>query len=291
MTKPFRWDLSKREQLGALVGQQRVDQAPAADLDAWRHGVEFATCAARVLAFSQNSDLVFVGRSPESLFDYLSGILADATWHDRLYLLNISMRGYSAGGTSTEAEAKRAGREHFRLLGLDPEALLAAPRPKALVDLVDSGSTLGRVADFVLSWAGEIGVDVPAIRSKLRFVGITVRTKTSPNTWRWQQNAAWMSQFPASVARNVSIPRDLWSYLGNSQPKVVSSNPAWRWADPEIESPPRQTEHLNALRSALYLYEKGCEAEERRRFHSHVAREPPVNQAWYRGLIHELRST
>src|SRR6266567_812582 len=45
----------------------------------------------------------------------------------------------------------------------------------------------------------------PVIRRKVRFVGVTNRTKTSPNTYRWQQHAAWTRQLPSRAVVNVSL--------------------------------------------------------------------------------------
>jgi hypothetical protein len=50
--------------------------------------LELARCCARVLAFAGDSDLVFVGRSPESLFDLLSGFLEGTSRAGRASLLN-----------------------------------------------------------------------------------------------------------------------------------------------------------------------------------------------------------
>src|SRR5215470_4608289 len=73
--KPFRWDLSRREQL---------PQVPLSSMAVFRHWPqvkyspefeqELRICAARVIAAAGDTDWVFVGRSPEHLFDYLSGI-------------------------------------------------------------------------------------------------------------------------------------------------------------------------------------------------------------------------
>ncbi len=67
--KPFRWNISKREQ---------VPKAPPIDFGAlWPYfEAELRACAARVIAAAGDTDWVFVGRSPEHLFDYLSGIFA-----------------------------------------------------------------------------------------------------------------------------------------------------------------------------------------------------------------------
>src|SRR5688572_1556132 len=83
---PFRWDVRKREQLGGL-------------LDGWTPTVrqefvsELMRVCARVIAFCGDGDLVFVGRSPDPLFDFLSGAFAGTTWEGRLRQLPVSLRG------------------------------------------------------------------------------------------------------------------------------------------------------------------------------------------------------
>lgn len=66
MPNVFRWNIARREQLGRLVTGEPVDGLPAI-LE------EVRRCAARVIAMSADSRLSFVGRSPEALFDYLTG--------------------------------------------------------------------------------------------------------------------------------------------------------------------------------------------------------------------------
>ncbi len=82
---PFRWNLTHRSHLGNLVEGERARAYPSLSDDLLR-------CCSRLLAFSDDANLVFVGRSPESIFDYLSGLLFDSSWFERLELLHFSMR-------------------------------------------------------------------------------------------------------------------------------------------------------------------------------------------------------
>jgi hypothetical protein len=66
MTVPFRWDLSRREQLGRLV-EGEAGPSYEGFLDDLRRA------SVRVTALGGDHRFVFAGRSPESLFDYLSG--------------------------------------------------------------------------------------------------------------------------------------------------------------------------------------------------------------------------
>jgi hypoxanthine phosphoribosyltransferase len=113
------------------------------------------TCAARVVAFAGDSDLVFVGRSPQPLFDLLSGLLIRTSWSDRLRLLNVSLRHVEA---PTE-EQLRALYPYLVEVGLEPHALARRDRPVALVDVVDTGETLGTLLNYLEEWSDEISAD------------------------------------------------------------------------------------------------------------------------------------
>ncbi len=81
--KPFRWNLKKREQLGSLLDGEKGSNV--------LHYIdELRECAAKVLARSDQRNLIFVGRSPENIFDYLSGVLQNTSWEYKIENLNIS---------------------------------------------------------------------------------------------------------------------------------------------------------------------------------------------------------
>jgi hypothetical protein len=61
-------------------------------------------------------------------------------------------------------------------------------------------------------WIAEERAQWDVIRRKLRFVGVTVRHKTSPNTFRWQQHAPWTRLLPARAVVNVSLEGPAWAY-------------------------------------------------------------------------------
>jgi hypothetical protein len=88
-TKPFRWNLSKREQLGALCLGERAETYAGFQGDV-------RTAAAKIIARTGNSDIVFVGRSTEAIFDYLGGIVQDLPGAPSLTLLQFSNRRRSA---------------------------------------------------------------------------------------------------------------------------------------------------------------------------------------------------
>ena len=283
MSVPFRWDLARREQLGRLVDGPCAPSYPEILED-------IRACSARVLSLSRDSDLLFLGRSPESIFDYLSGALRDTSWASRLDLVNLSLRGQDLKEIRREyPDRLRLFYEHLTALALDPTSLLARARPVAFVDLVNSGATYAHLTEVLMAWARETGDSTKAMVKRIRFVGITWRTKTSPNTERWHQDAAWLADFPGDAVKNVSIPGVLWDYLGNRQQKVALSNPPWRWGDWETKQPPHYEKNIEALRLAVRMYDAGADQKERMQLAREISATAEFRQAWLRVLTSELK--
>jgi hypothetical protein len=284
--KPFRWDIRRREQLGTLLGGERPATEPGFLQDLRR-------CAAKSVAAAGDAQLVFVGRSPESLFDYLSGVFLGHRWEDRLALVNLSLRTDVGAGDADTSTARSALRDHLTHHGLTPQRIASADRPIALIDIVDTGSTFRGLIEQWAVWAGLEGVDTAAVRRRLRIVGVTYRQKTSPNAFRWHQqpdNARWLNAFPRIRIKNVSAPYVFWEYLASQQPKVSPSHPPKRWTDEESRTPPRHERHIRALRSAAHLFALASEKEERLAFSSELARTTAMREDWCRTLVGELRS-
>lgn len=282
---PFRWNLTHRNHLGNLLKGERARTHYANFAD------DLLQCCSRILTFSDDSNLVFVGRSPESIFDYLSGLLFDSSWFERIELLHFSMRFQEENKIREEyPRAIEAMREYLQHLGLHPERIATKERSTAFVDLVLSGDTFGRLITFLFNWSNEIKFDWKAVKRRIRIVGITTQRKTSPNTWRWQQHSDWISILGTKAVKNVSIPYHLWDYLGNYQQKVSLSYPPSRWGDSELSAPSYSTDQLMALRLAFDLFELGRTAEKREEFTSLLIKESSMRHDWFRKLVLELRS-
>jgi hypothetical protein len=281
--RPFRWDVSRREQLGRLLIGLRARTYRGFMGDLLR-------CSAGVLDRAGDADLLFVGRSLESLFDLLSGLLADTSWRDRLALLNVSFSATVPRDIPGMPSGTRAAiRRQLRAVALTPAELVARPRPVALVDVVVTGDSLGSLLELLVGWARGTQVDEAAVRRRLRVVGLTPRQPTSPHTWRWQQRAAWAAGFPRSDLQGLAIPWRLFSYLANWQAKVTPSNPPSRWASEDLARPPRTSEHHEALRLARWLYTEGTTRARRRQLVRWLAQQPAMRERWLRALVSELR--
>lgn len=284
--KPFRWDIRRREQLGTLLTGDRPSMRPGFVED-------LRGCAAKAVAAAGDAELVFIGRSPESLFDYLSGVFAGHPWETRLALVNLSLRTDVGAGDTDTSRARSALGTHLAHHGLTPQRIASSERPIALIDVVASGSTFRGLVEQWTAWASRDGIDPKAVRRRLRIVGVTFRRKTSPNAFRWHQeteNVGWLGAFPRIRVKNVSAPYAFWEYLANDQPKVSRSHPPKRWADDDAGSPPRHERHLGARRVAAHLFTLASDKAERRAFSSELAKTRAMREQWCRTLVGELRS-
>lgn len=278
--RPFRWDLAARAQLGNLLDGPVLETFPGFE-------EQLLVACARVLALCDNSSLYFVGRSPESIFDHLSGLLCDTSWEERLAPLHFSMRNDLY--VREHPGAMRQLRSYLAELRLSPEAIAGREHTVAFVDLVNTGDTLGNLVGVLRAWSEDSRYDWNAVARRLRIVGITWQEETSPKTQRWWQQAEWPCVLRPSAIRNVSISPRLWDYLGNMQRKVEPSFPPDRWRDERIALPDRSGARLEALRLAAHLYEAGRQRETRFQFARELSRQPAMSHAWFRDLIRELK--
>ncbi|MCR9142947.1 MAG: hypothetical protein NXI24_11890 [bacterium] len=279
--KPFRWNIKKREQLGDLLAEPAAEAYDA-------YPAELAECAAKVVARSANKRIVFVGRSPENIFDYLSGVFEGTSHASKLDVLNISNRFAAIEEIQRENPGAFAAlRAHFHDLEVSAGQIVANKTGVCFCDLVAEGGTFAQIFRFFELQAREDNIDLRALVQKLGFLGITVRMKTSPNTWRWQQHADWVRAYPRLFVKNISAPDSLWTYLGNRQVKVAKTNPPARWGSAEILHPPREAGNLSALRQAYDLYRLG--STQRKEFVELLAATPEFKDPWLRKLASELK--
>ncbi|WP_328458456.1 hypothetical protein [Amycolatopsis sp. NBC_00438] len=272
--RPFRWDLVRPDHLGSLL-----DGVPEPDL--WFLD-DLVECAAKVLARSENGELYFVGRSGDSVFDLLGGALPDPA---RLHLLPLStglVGGLWGGLAATEVAQLRA---NLAAHGLTPELLARGAKPVVFVDVVSSGRTFGQLLDILRDWAADERADWPAIRRRLRIVGLTRRTHTSPNTWRWQQHTAWAREV---TIRNVSVETALFGYLADHQQKLARSFGRFSWAAGDVRSPARDHRTRRALAEAVALVEAGRSPAVRDQLARVLTREPAIAGPWLRDLVRRL---
>lgn len=275
---PFRWDLITPDNLGTLLdGVQRPRL--------W-FAEELTICAAKVVAHSGDADLFFVGRSLDSMFDLLGGALADTVWHGRVRRLPLS---FKVSGRMHQAQVLQ-GRRILAQHGLHPRTLARRDRPVAFVDVVKSGSTFTELFGLLRGWVDTEREPWSVIRRKLRFVGVTPRTKTSPDTWRWHRHTEWTAQLPGRGVRNVSLDPLVWSYLGDHQVKLTRTFRPEAWLSGEPQGPRRGAELGAALAEAVAVVKHGRSREVRKMMTRVMSGEPAVAEAWLRTLIGQLNA-
>ena len=274
---PFRWDLVTPDQLGSLVNPS--EPFPTSFLD------ELVDASGRMLARSGGGDLVFVGRSLDSMFDLLGGVLDGTAHAARLHRLPLSFAPDRQQVIT--AEHVRFLREQLSHIGLSPWHLARRETPAVVVDVAHTGSTFGELFGALRAWVAETREPWNVVRTKLRFLGVTSRTHTSPNTWRWQQHADWTSELPSSAVKNVSLDRFAWSYFADQQDKLTRSHRIRDWVS-ESEGPARDERTRAALAEALAYVAAGRSAEVRSAVVRAMRGEPALSEQWLRSLVIEL---
>jgi hypothetical protein len=283
--QPFRWALSSYggaapDRLGGLpdgTGPARLWHLP-----------ELTGCTGKVLARSHAADLCFVGRSLDTMYDLLSGVLEGTVWPGTLTRLPVSMR---RAAPLAEPERGRF-RAHLAAAGLEPYALARRKRPIAVVDVVSEGSTFDAVHRELAAWIEESREPWPVIRRKLRYVGVTIRGRTSPHHWRWQQSepsASWVRTLPAGHVVNVSLPWQVWTWYGDEQPKLHGSFPPNRWFEENAAAPWHHNALPEALAEARALVAAGRTRTVRDELVRAIAGEPGFADREVRSLVSALR--
>jgi hypothetical protein len=275
---PFRWDLVRPDQLGRLP-----DGCEPPDL--WFVD-ELVLASARVLARSADSRLVFVGRSADSVFDLLSGALADTEWRDRLDRMPFSFRGDADDLTPAEVERARAILAARRVA---PDRLARIGQKVTFVDLVAHGYTFTNLYRLLRDWIAEQHQPWNAVRRNLRFLGIIGEWKPSPNTWRWHQHVDWTPELPANSVLNVSLHLAVWRYFGNDQVKTTRSFTRTQWGQADPDGPRHDEKARQALAEAVAIVQHGREPETRRAIARTMSREPAFAGAWLRRLVTQLK--
>ncbi len=284
MTKPFRWNLKKREQLGSLIEGVELDSNELDLID------DLRATASRVVAQADNAALAFIGRTPENFFDYLSGVFDGAERAPPLHLLQFSLRHAGPKGLESLGNAKLDGFfDYLRAEGLSPDSIATSPCPVALVDFVAEGGTMENLIRLFRLCAERDGVDWNAVQRRLRIIGLRVKTKNSPNTRRWEQHQDWFDLIPDARISNVSMPREILLHLANYQIKVTDGQRPEYWDrfTDKRDNPPSDIQR-QALAFAVYLYSLGQSRQERRRFAKSLAALPQMRQAATRALVVDL---
>lgn len=279
---PYRWDLVTPAKLGTLL-----DGVPAPDL--W-FVPELATCAGKVLARSAHGDLAFVGRSLDSMFDLLSGAMSGFDDAPALRRLPLSFAREWKGGPRRRRFHPReesAARTVLEGVGITPYLLSRRSRPVCFVDVAYSGSTFTDVFDLIRRWVDDDRAQWDVIRQKIRFIGVTWREKTSPNTFRWAQHNPWTAELPSAAVVSVSMNGRVWGYLGNDQAKLTRTHAPKHWLT-DAEGPGRNEATRAALAEAVAVVAQGRATPIRRLIAQAMRDEPALSEPWLRMLQSHL---
>ena len=287
---PFRWDVTRRERLGALA------DGPAAEsydgfVDHLRDCCARVTEAAAQLAGpAGEADAFFVGRSPESLFDYLRGICWGTPWFDRLRMLRLLAARHARaagtpripGGAGGAARLPRRARTRPRVPPEpQPAGRLRGPR----VRRGDVRQPRPPAAPVVLQRAG---VCWYAARRNVRLVGITEREDKPPGGYRWHLHGPALDCLERGSATTCRCRRGCGTTWATNSRRWPSRTRRRRGG--ASGSPGRGAARPRAgLRLALGLFQAGAGRDERLHFVGALADAGGLRLAGLKALASRLR--
>lgn len=281
--RPFRWNIEKENELGHLIGDQTADISS-------KFIEELTSSSARIIAFAEHSLLFFVGRSPENYFDFLSGIYSDhSALTENFQLFQFSGRNYTIQElTGNYAFNLEVFKGYMTQLGLSPSQILTRKSNTAFVDVVYRGGTFGVLIEILKNWSTDIKVDWKKVRQKIRIVGLTSRTKNSPNTWRWQQKADWIELIGKARVRNVSVTLGFWKEIADIQSKTTKSFYPERWVLEEASGPSRTKFNLEGLKLARTIFRIGQLKDTRKNLRKQLIKQNQIEHSWFKEYIKVL---
>jgi hypothetical protein len=275
---PFRWDLRRGQHIGGLLRD-----ASKPDLWYWN---ALVSCAIKVIGRSAGGYVYFIGRSLDSVYDFLSGALRNTFMDSRLLRLPISCKKER----SMSSQEARRFRDILAACEITPWERLSGRLPIVFCDTVDTGLTFTNLFSGLRAWCVEEGRwDVT--RRKVRFVGVVRRNYPSPDVWRWYQHLRWTRQLPRSGFSSIAMDEAVWEYLTNQQPKTNGSFGPDRWGARPPFGPPRGADATYALAEANGVFNYGATPEVRRALARLLSKEYAMREPWLRRLVTELSKT
>lgn len=279
---PFRWNLKHSEQLGGLL-EGEIAPSYNSFMD------DVRDCCAKILSMTKNSDIVFVGRSPESLYDYLKGITEKTSYEDRVHMLNISVRDENPLDIIRKQKRYKHLQEYFQHLKLDPFSLVRRKHPVMFVDIVCDGYTFETIYKIIKQWSEHEKIDFAKVKLKIRFLGLTWRVHSARYAERWWKEYDWPRELRSEAVKNIAIENYFWRYIGNDQQKVENSYRPKFWGKEEVTKPIHDKNKLAALRLAHKIYTQAKNKEEQLKLSRLLSNRVAMRNEWLRRINHEIK--
>lgn len=284
------WAEAREDALDQLVEKARL-RARLREFYGFREQL-LETCA-DVLAQAEGRTMVFLGRSPENLYDLLRALLRGARRAPRLVMFPFSFRVGTAGTATRLARAgglaiERIAR-HLDEARLGPAAIANHPSGVLFVDCVAFGTTFGNLDEMLRLVAERRGADPQLMLDNVRYVGLT-KASLGWTYWRKDEESQGARFFAEGRASVVPISTRLWCHLAGDTPKTTDSYTPERWAEPPRLSP-LDEDRAEAIRLATELRLFGGQRDVRRAFAGMLGRRAH-DRPWLGSLIASLlRST
>lgn len=249
---------------------------------------ELIQTIAQILSNIRNGEMFFIGRSPEHIYDFLSGALEHIpVYHNKLHLVNISIRrAYdNTGYDGLEEKQKIAICQYLSKSGLHPKNIIQRKQRTCLIDFVHSGWTFDNLTNFLEKWCIEEKLSVKDMKMKIEFIIIEDETKEGKfiynkyvNEHGWGRNSL----------HRIYVKKRFWKACGDDLPKVTNSYTTNIWGE-ELEVD-HSLDRLIGIQFAKKMYELGKSLKGRKMLAKEMSKIGyAMRYTWYRSLVGAIR--
>lgn len=261
--------------------------ARARSLEYYGFRDQLLEACAEVLARSGGAAVVFLGRSPENLYDLLSALFSATRRAPQMLLLPFSFRDGTSGITGSLSRSALDGiAAHLQQAGLDPGGILARPGGVVFVDCVCWGTTFGNLDELLSRLAIRSGLDTELVASRVRYLGLT-KASLGWTHWRDDEESRGARFFREGRAAVVPVASRLWRHLADLAPKTMDSYTLEQWG--QVPRLPALDERCaEAVRLAAELRRFGGSRDVRRGFAGMLTRRAGSERPWLRSVVVSL---
>lgn len=252
-------------------------------------------CGTLIAKCDDASKIVFVGRSPELLYEYIRACYGNTDYESRfaVFLFSCRISGFKdyVDWKHYAPLSRMKLRPYMRALGIAPNDIIRRKRPTAFVDYVHLGTTMNCLFYLLAEWCIEENLDFRGMISKLRIISIE-RTEAREQSWDTYGadplcENEWIRNLGTRRVRRIWIPHNTWCSFAETTAKSCSSYTSEKWG---TEGMVEMTEdrYFGLLFCRIH-YNYGASREGRAALRRAIGTQAEIRWTWLREWLGMLR--
>lgn len=250
--------------------------------------------SAWILNYCRDGELFFFGRSPENIYDFLSGVFKDFSWKDRLHLVLLSTRYTKYEETLYDVitdEQKTSVKKYLTSVGLHPKDIIQRKRRTCLVDFIHSGYSINNFVTIMERWCQEEKLSVKDMLFKFEFIMIEKEEHVVELAEKGVEPYFMMTDivnkcgYQSNSYHLITISDKLWESFSENPEKVTESYPAYKWGDDDQINFINSHHDIVGIFKARLAYDYGCHKNGKKILRKHMLDCPSMKYKWFQQIL------